>query len=28
VRLASQHGRVREVRSPLPWTIVLIEVAR
>jgi ubiquinone/menaquinone biosynthesis C-methylase UbiE len=28
VRLASEHGRVREVRSPLPWTIVLIEVAR
>lgn len=27
-RLAGEHGRVVEVRSPLPWTIVLIEVAR
>ncbi len=27
VRLAGEHGRVHAVRSPLPWTIVLIEVA-
>jgi ubiquinone/menaquinone biosynthesis C-methylase UbiE len=27
VSLAAEHGRVREVRCPLPWTIVLIEVA-
>ncbi|HSZ14158.1 MAG TPA: class I SAM-dependent methyltransferase [Solirubrobacteraceae bacterium] len=28
VSLAARHGRVREVRCPLPWTIVLIDVAR
>jgi ubiquinone/menaquinone biosynthesis C-methylase UbiE len=26
VRLASEHGQIREVRVPLPWTIVLIAV--
>jgi ubiquinone/menaquinone biosynthesis C-methylase UbiE len=26
VRLAGGHGRILEVRTPLPWTIVLIEV--
>ncbi len=28
VRLVGEHGRVSEARSPLPWTIALIEVAR
>jgi ubiquinone/menaquinone biosynthesis C-methylase UbiE len=27
VRLAGGHGRVAAVRSPLPWTIVLLELA-
>jgi ubiquinone/menaquinone biosynthesis C-methylase UbiE len=28
VRMASAHGSIREVRTPLPWTIVLVEVGR
>jgi len=28
VSLAAEHGRVLELRAPLPWTIVLIEIQR
>jgi ubiquinone/menaquinone biosynthesis C-methylase UbiE len=28
VRMAGGHGRVRDVRAPLPWTIALLEVGQ
>lgn len=28
VRMAGGHGRIRDVRAPLPWTIALLEVGQ